>query len=203
MMQTLDYNLKLAYVPPLEQYNGILILLREPNDPNKKTVNAYLEGNAEWFQDVINGRPSPKYIDNKMRNKSIPRYGNRFREMLLSIEENQHLLLCDVIYGNLSAHGGNNAVGDQYWRIKKISRLNMILSELTIKGYNPKNVFVCQDLFKLIVSQKDTTVYPEKGLQYNKRDKRQNICYRNGIYYFEIIHPARSPRIKAEEKVKI
>ena len=42
---TLANILKLAYIPPLEQYNGILILLSEPNDPYKKSLT-----NARLFQ---------------------------------------------------------------------------------------------------------------------------------------------------------
>lgn len=190
-----DVLQSLTYVPPVTQYNGVLILLREPNDPQKKKKPEYLRDNALWFRDVIAGKClSDEWKDSAYRNRAISRYGNRFREMLKAIDSTETLRLESVVFGNINIEGGGDFVGVNYGKTDKAKRLEDILRALSTCGYTTRHAFVCLDLFQLIIKEKDTDLLKNEGFIYSN-GKRMSKAVRGEIVYYEMLHPSRSPRI--------
>ncbi len=191
----INYEHRIAHIPPTARYNGILIILREPNDPYNKYDDEFLEGNSLWFQDVIAGKTSTeKYLHDSLRNRSIGRYGNRFREMLEIVSYEKPLKLDDVVYANISFIGGKEKIGPEYAHVDKLSRLQEITDYLSANGYVTKIAFVCKDLFREIIQKPGKEVIVGNGIKYTN-GKRMRTAVWNGIHFYEIIHPARCPGI--------
>ena len=74
---------------PEKNFNGILIVLKEPGDPEGTE-----EGSKAWFRELIDEKKTGgKSIDRKQR-----RYRNRFMEMLELCGEDK---LASTAYGNI------------------------------------------------------------------------------------------------------
>lgn len=179
----------LTYYNP-ENFNGVLILLREPHDEgNCNYAQGALEGNRIWFQNII--------TENIKRSRQESQYRKRFIEMLTYCDECE---LKNVAFANIKLQGGGSNVSIEYKSLKsenKRDNFRKIKAEIE-KSNTLKCVFTVWDIFDAIVKDAKT----ENGLNYGGKYKRnpRRKAEVDGITYYEIIHPCRSPRINVKEK---
>lgn len=172
----------LTYYNP-KKFNGVLILLREPHD-EKNSSNAHnaLEGNKIWFQNIIS--------EDIKRSRQETKYRNRFLEMLTYCGESE---LEKVAFANIKLQGGGSSASEDYRQMNKKEAFDDIIKE--IGPDNLKFVFTVADVFNAIVKDVKT----ENGLMYNGKKyngKHFHMAKIDGVTYYEILHPCRSPRIK-------
>ncbi len=167
---------QLVYYPETD-FNGVLIVLREPHTEDAETDKAAFVGNQTWFKSITS--------DAKLDHKASA-YRNRFKEML-SICGEQKLSSC--AFTNIKSTGGSETASKEYWKMDKAPIINDILE--TVK---PKFVFVLWEIFDEI--SKSTTI--QDGITYSG-DKTKRKTERDGIVFFEIYHPSYRRKIVVDK----
>lgn len=182
----------LTYYNP-ENFNGVLILLREPHDEGKRDdAKGALEGNRIWFQNIIS--------ENIKRSRQESKYRKRFNEMLTYCGEHE---LEKVAFANIKLQGGGSSASIDYKSFAdKIKNDNFQKIKEEIEKANAlKYVFTVKDIFNAIVSGTNAN---ENGINYGEKHKGKpsRKAEVDGITYYEIIHPCVSPKIceKAPEQ---
>ena len=175
-----------------DNFNGILIVLREPHHENADAETAY-KGNKYWFtQRIISDNPNPK------RNRLETRYRLRFEEMVSICSETS---IKSISFANIKQSGGGKQVSKEYLETEEMERkssLNDIIANLN----GLKFVFVLKEIFEII--EKETGFY-NNGIQYDGHKHKGKPCRMtelNGITYYEILHPCISPRILIKDSRK-
>ena len=165
---------------PEKDYNGVLILLREPNDPNSPE-KLVMEHNQSWIHMVL---------ATNEKGRSVSRYRNRFAEMLQYVGLNPETELSHIAYANIKQTGGGASSDDEYWNLsseEKKARFALIQTQV-----NPQIVFTVYDIFNSIT---EGTTVTRNGIQYKRRkNPKRKAIDKNGIIYYEILHPSWSPK---------
>ena len=164
---------QLVYYPKTE-YNGVLIILREPHIKDGTSPEESFLGNRRWFENLIN---------DKSINGRMTRYKNRFNEMLSLCNKT---CLSSVAFTNINVDGGGKTASPKYWKMDKVPILNDIIA--TVK---PSIVFTTKELFNIV--SKDTET--QSGIEYNDGKVLRSVKIQETVYY-EIDHPCYSKRIK-------
>lgn len=114
--------------------------------------------------------------------------------MLSFVSHTQQLDLKDIIFGNIKIKGGGPSADKDYNSVDKLDRFHEILLFLNSNRYTTTHAFVCKEIFQLISQFNDADVVPDKGLMYSNKEQK-GLAIWKGIQFYEILHPARSPRI--------
>lgn len=172
----------LTYYPDDKtKFNGILILLREPHDErNISNASGALEGNKIWFQVIIG--------NNVKRTRQESRYRNRFIEMISYCGERE---IENIAFANIKLQGGGKNASSEYWNKDKKEPFDAIIEE--IGKENLRYIFVLPEIFKLVTNEKSAEII-NSGIKYKGQEPKQMVRI-DGITYYEILHPSRSPRI--------
>lgn len=164
---------QLVYYPKAE-FNGVLIILREPHIKHGETPEEAFLGNRRWFEHIISDRPMTSLMT---------RYKNRFCEMLRYCNKQG---LSSVAFTNVNLDGGGKTASPKYWRTDKKPVLNDIISSV-----KPSTVLLPRELFN-IVSYNLTT---QSGIEYEHGKVLRSIKIQE-VLYFEIFHPCYPRKIK-------
>ena len=172
----------LTYYPDDKtKFNGILILLREPHDEkNISNASGALEGNKIWFQEIIS--------NNVRRTRQESRYRNRFIEMISYCGERE---IENIAFANIKLQGGGSNASSEYWEKDRKAAFNAIIEE--IGKENLRYIFVLPEIFKLVANEKSVEII-NSGIKYKGQEPKRRVRI-DGITYYEILHPSRSPRI--------
>ena len=176
----------LTYYNP-ENFNGVLILLREPHDEGKcNDAEGALDGNRIWFQNIIG--------ENIKRSRQESKYRKRFYEMLTYCGECE---LEKVAFANIKLQGGGSSASIDYNFLTEENKRDNFqkIKEEIEKSNALKYVFTVWDIFDAIVSDTNTN---ENGIMYygeKYKDTHFSTAKIDGITYYKILHPCRSPGI--------
>ncbi|MGI6654315.1 MAG: hypothetical protein ACOX55_09420 [Christensenellales bacterium] len=166
-------NAQLVYYPEKE-FNGVLIILREPHIMDGESPKEAFIGNRRWFEHVISEKPTTGLMT---------RYRNRFGEMLRYCHKNN---LSSVAFTNINLDGGGKTASSKYWGMEKAPILNDIIAAV-----KPEIVFMTRELFNIV--SKD--IQTQNGITYENGKVLRSIKIRETVFY-EIYHPCYPRRIK-------
>lgn len=164
---------QLVYYPGAD-FNGVLIILREPHIENGTSPEEAFLGNRHWFKYIISDKPLTGLMT---------RYKNRFNEMLKFCNRTDFSL---VAFTNINLDGGGRAASPKYWKMDKFPILNDIIAAV-----KPSIVFTTKELFNIV--SKDTET--QSGIEYSDGKVLRSVMIQETVYY-EIDHPCYSKRIK-------
>lgn len=162
---------------PNGNYNGVLIVLREPHKKNGETAEEAVLGNRIWFEKVLSDQPMGNMIS---------QYRNRFKEMLKICNENS---LSSIAFTNINPEGGGQNASNKYWKMNKAPIINDI-----IETAQPKVVFLLRELFEVITNDEPT----KEGIHYHS-GKTLRMAEIKGIRLYEIYHPSYRRKIKIDK----
>lgn len=186
-----------GYLSTQESFNGIVFLLKEPNDKNPEYF---------WFKNAIYGREIYKEIDtekDKRRSKiAASKFRNRFEEMLESIGYCKEELY-NAVYCNVHPEWGECKQSEDYRKLMGQKSIEMF--EALSEKHQRLIVFTCMDIYSNIknyyiskgILERDT----EDGLQYTKRTlNRFKVETETGtITVYEMFHPSYGSRINKKK----
>ncbi len=184
-------------------FNGILILLREPhvdNDDRNQTEDVIEHKSSEWIENVLNYSFQPEELAKMERREktTISKFRNRFTELLEYIGKSG--CISQIAYDNLQRRGGGATASKAYNEVlKKYEKeaFEKIVTTIRNKGGKLECVFTCKDIYTRLheILQGNTLQdCSEKGIKYPS-GKKQAMKYGNIIIY-EIAHPSRSPKLE-------
>lgn len=176
-----------GYLGNPENFNGIVFLLKEPNNPSGT--------NEFWFKNMLES--TNKYMNETKISKGVfTRFKNRFSEMMKSKDDKKELE--DSIFCNIHPEYGESsetkAVDEA---IKEGKAEEMLEFFSTLK--DEITVFACREIYRhLLESKKIKVVMKQPGLKYKKGILGCFVCEINNTKFivYEIYHPSRSGRIQ-------
>lgn len=177
-----------GYLNSKEDFNGIIFLLREPNDKAP-------EQSEFWFRNVL---------DDIVKGHLASRYKNRFIEMLIATKfatdsKSAISLIKNAMYCNLHPEYGESKKTEEYDEIK-VSRGTTFIDTFSKEHqHNHLTIFTVWDIYDIFLKHLgpvDET--SDEGLQYKHNRKRcfhtkKNSC---DLTVYEIAHPSRSSKIQ-------
>lgn len=164
---------QLVYYPKTD-FNGVLIILREPHIMLGETPEEAFLGNRRWFENVISDKPMTSLMT---------KYKNRFGEMLRHCNKQG---LSSVAFTNINLDGGGKTASPKYWKTDKTPILHDIIDSV-----KPTIVFTTRELFNII--SKDVTT--QSGIKYRHGKELRSVKAQD-ILYFEIFHPCYPRKIE-------
>ena len=185
-----------GYLSIKEKFNGIVFLLREPNDSNPDIF---------WFRNYIYDRAIYKESDtekDKRRSKiAAKKFRNRFEEMLKFIGRSKEELY-DAVYCNVHPEWGENKQSEDYR--KMMGQKSVEMFNALAKKHKELTVFTCRDIYANI-----RNYYISKGVL--KQDDNDGLQYKKGtlnrfkvetegctIMVYEMFHPSYSGKVIKE-----
>ena len=194
-----------GYLSSVKDFNGVVFLLREPNNKSKDDIDSPKQVTEEfWFKKVLDDFDSyhnelklKNEPDNKITNRkrAATKYTNRFREMLISIRSDPNSLN-NAIFCNVHPDYGETYCTTEYKKVMPQNAVE-IFEYLTSKHpHSDLNIFTCRDIYNTL---KDylKILNEEDGLEYNKGilNMFHTLCNSHNITVYEIYHPSFSGRI--------
>ena len=166
---------------PEHDFNGVLFILREPHDDQKRNLKDVFIGNRNWYVSVA------KTPENHLQ----AQYQNRFKEMLsvLGIIQQDQDALLHSAFDNVKKTGGGPTASKTYRKMGADEKKARIIE--MIEAVRPKNVFLPRDLYRIIsddATEKAGGITYVHGAQFEK-------CSYMGATFYEIYHPAHRRRI--------
>lgn len=173
-------------------FNGVLILMREPHVSEKDKGQS-----GEEIE-----RKSDEWITNALKGTSLEReavaYHDCFQELLQCIKPGESL--SRIAYTNLYKKGGGGTKSQEYINCRKMyskSQFDELIREF---GDKLECIFTCNDIFNRLKSKevlyRDIALCPECGFSYSYQRQRQTkvtkkraMKYGN-IMIYEIMHPS-------------
>ena len=176
-----------GYLSSKEDFNGIVFLLKEPNNPNG--------ADEFWFKNMLES--SEKYQKETKTSKSIyTKFKIRFSEMIQSIDSKK--ALTDSIFCNLNPVKGNSKASDDFYTLLENGKAESMLEFFATLKDNII-IFTCKDIYRhLKTSNKISIKKVQSGLKYKKETLECFECEMGQarIVVFEINHPSRSSKIQ-------
>lgn len=193
-----------------EEFNGIVFLLREPNDKKKdiKRVDGKEEEDNKffWFKNVLcGGRIYNECDSEKDKKRSMTagtKYKNRFREMLRYIKHKDEDLN-DAIFCNVHPEWGNTYKSDEYEETKQpniVQKMKLIESRAQQCKVRTLTIFTCKDIYDILkkMYEKNGCLVKEEnemGLRYRYGRKKSMGMFRVQtevctINFYEMYHPS-------------
>ena len=183
-----------GYLGNPEKFNGIVFLLREPNNSDKekqefwfKKVLYDLEGYCQEQKEKGNSTVTTK--------RAATKYKNRFNEMIEYVRKKDDLK--NAVYCNIHPECGETYKTKQVSEaIKKGIPEEMLMFFSTLKS--DIIVFTCRDIYSSLLDSKKIRIKKQgKGLVYKKKELSCFECEVGNakIIVYEIFHPSYSGRI--------
>lgn len=180
-------NVVEGYLGEPEEFNGIVFLLKEPNNPG---------GTDEfWFKNMLES--TDKYLkETKNSRRIFTKFKNRFSEMIRYIDDEKELK--DSIFCNVNPKCGESKATPDFYNLLKSGKAELMLEFFsTLK--DTITVFTCKDIYKhLLLSNETKSKNVMSGLKY----KNETLgCFEyeinnTKIIVYEIYHPSRSGKIQ-------
>jgi len=181
-----------GYLSSEEEFNGIVFLLREPNDADPTEF---------WFKNVL---------DKKETGQIPSKYVNRFLEMLIATghaddntsPEILEKLLRNAVYCNIHPEFGGNSATRSFHK-KKRERSRIFLDRFP-REHKELTIFTLWDIYDIFLEYLEPVEKASlNGLKYSTR-KRCFQTTRDGckLTVYEIVHPSRSSGIDKKEKTE-
>lgn len=177
-----------GYLSTPEKFNGIVFLLKEPNDLNPEHF---------WFKNAIYGREIYKESDtekDKRRSKiAASKFKIRFEEMLEAIgcgKEELH----NAVYCNVHPEWGECKQSEDYR--KQMGQKSIEMFDALSEQHKKLIVFTCMDIYSNIknyyISKGALKQDTNDGLQYTKRTLNRFKVETEGrmITVYEMFHPS-------------
>lgn len=165
------------------EFNGILFLLKEPNDPSVKEF---------WFKKVVNDMDCTYYNTLEEGKSTATRFKNNFEKCLKQIENTVKYNLNDSAYMNLRPDGGESTESIKYEKLlKELS--NQHERWKIIESLSPKIIFTCKknyEKLKTIMNCENKDI--DSGIKYKNKALRYFESKINGkdCAVYEIYHPS-------------
>ena len=200
-----------GYLGPKEDFNGIVFMLKEPNQAQVLDENE--DERIFWFKNVLYGERIYKESDSKKdkrRSKTAAtKYKKRFQEMLRQIGyENDDLK--NAIYCNVHPEWGSTHKSEEYDSTKYLNVVKkMKLLESCAKKMHSLTIFTCMDIYDILKNlyKKNGFVQEnEKGLIYKRGGEMGMFKVKtevSTISVYKILHPSYGSGLKVEDDKSI
>ncbi len=199
-----------GFIGNVDDFNGIIFCLREPNTNNKKAEEF-------WFQKVINQREQyfQELKEKKQGNIVISkRIATRFKNEFVGILEQLKIdeTLSNIAFCNVNSEKGRNKVEKEY--NVALEKADEKMEEIVI--LSPKKqlrIFTCVDIYEKLKNawndKYDIKEEKEKGIKYlqtktGKTVKRNRFTCQiadKNVTVYDMYHPSRVGRYKLWEKL--
>lgn len=171
-------------------FNNVLIILREPGCEAEIEVEQAKKGNSDWF-DQITGELSDENVDKDVKRKQ-GLYRNRFKQMLECVGVDKEAL-SKIAYSNIKFTGGGKNASKEYWKIPEEIKGKIIEQTIDIikNSINPNielKVFVLWEIFDIVSKNHMSEI--KHGIKYNGKEEPRRRVKIGNIEYFEIFHPS-------------
>ena len=186
-----------GYLSSREEFNGIVFLLRESNDPKPDNF---------WFRRVVMGDSGDSYKDDARSKGAGTRYIKRFIEILESTpfnDDNPSVKfsqndLCNAIYCNIHPEYGESTKTTTYKEVME-ERSEAIIDMLS-QRHKELVIFTCIDIYDNLKKYLSPVKEHDDGLRYSRKTlpwfkAEKNSCK---IRIYKMYHPSRSGKILCE-----
>lgn len=178
-----------GYLGEPENFNGIVFLLKEPNNP---------DGAKEfWFKSMLDS--TEKYLKETKNSRSIfTKFKNRFSEMIEYTDNNKELK--NAIFCNVNPIYGKSKATNDFYEILTSGKPEKML-EFFSSLKDIITVFTCKDIYRhLLKSDKIKVLKETSGLRYKNKNEPLG-CFEceirsTKVVVYEILHPSRSGKIQ-------
>ena len=179
-----------GYLGEPENFNGIVFLLKEPNNP----------GGADefWFKNMLVSKE--KYLSESAGSRNIfSKFKNRFSEMLGYLDEKAELE--NSIFCNVNPIYGDREATRSFYRELKNGKAELMLEYFSELKDNI-TVFACKEIYRHLLKSGMLNIKKEyAGLRYKNATLGCFECEikHTKVTVYEIYHPSRSSKIQKEK----
>ncbi len=175
-----------GYLGEPENFNGIIFLLKEPNNP---------DGAKEfWFKNMLLSEEI--YINSERKSKAVfTKFKNRFSEMIECTNTEKELK--DAIFCNVNPLKGKATVTQEFYEVLKSGKVEKML-DFFADLKDDITLFTCSDVYSyLFKSDKLPNKTKKSGLSCKNKplDCFTSEIGNTKITVYEIHHPSRSGKI--------
>lgn len=175
-----------GYLGEPENFNGIIFLLKEPNNP---------DGAKEfWFKNML--LSEERYLNSERKSKAVfSKFKNRFSEMIECTNTKKELK--DAIFCNVNPLKGKATVTQEFFEVLKSGKVEKMLYFFADLK-DDITLFTCSDVYSyLFKSDKLPNKTKKSGLSFKNKPLG---CFTSEIgntkiTVYEIYHPSRSGKI--------
>ncbi|MBQ4573149.1 MAG: hypothetical protein IJA80_07715 [Clostridia bacterium] len=191
-----------GYLGSKENFNGIVLLLREPNNKDKTVQDTKQTTEEFWFKKVLwdfdsyhkeltlKNEPDDKIAKSK---RAATKYINRFNEMLKAAKFDESSKF-NAAFCNIHPEYGKPYKTDVYNDLLK-ERSKAILDYLS-SAHSNITIFTCRDIYaqlkEYVQSSQEVDGFVYKRNTLKKFSAKYNSC---NITVYEIYHPSFSGKI--------
>ena len=193
-----------GYLSSKEDFNGIVLLLREPNNKDKTVQDTKQTTDEFWFKKVLwdsdsyhkelklKNEPDDKISKSK---RAATKYINRFKEMLKAAKFDESYRF-NAAFCNIHPQYGKTYKTKEYDEFLK-TRPTEILEYLS-SAHSNITIFTCRDIYDQLKKEKSLQLLQEDdGFIYKRNPLKKFSAKYNScnIIVYEIYHPSFSGRI--------